>query len=339
MKLITNFDASMESATRQPGFWTMADVVSDFEEYSEEDGAALEGLSFARSLEALRSVLVRMPVAFRDTVSNILFNKQKSELHHFMDLHKPQYKAVIATKYHKLMDMPVYTPGGMVSTYPISTDALKAMYEGLNIAGSFKELEKLTDELYRSLSRGSDDKWQILDKMLMALTSEGVVNSKARDVMVRMSNKRIPRSDIELSEEITNRTEYLFRQLSKTAKDSVDFSGDLPADRKPTGVFGKHFKNVKEFSAICEELMGMEPRLSLAIEMEKRTANINDTFENIIGLVESFEGESKEFVQKVAGVLRLLATYVSYYGYAVAAQLTLEHNIVLSIRSLYNTIS
>lgn len=304
------------------------DVVEDMDiilkEMEETDQASLEGIG-SDMLERVSAAFRRLYASFKDNLINLVSDLDRSELRHYADIHKAKLEKVFNTRYHRLMNEEAYCPDGMEGTYRQIVDMLLKMYSDLNMVETMTQAEQGLDDYYKSLSKGKDDAATYLNGLLKSMASAGV-NADAENIM-----ETVYAADVKNSEELRAQQQRITQQILRDAADRAATMDEFEkptksdADKKFKDVFG----SVSEYKSVFEDLLAQEERLGESRKVDGMMTSVDETLGSITEMVEN-ETVDREHITGLASIVKSLALNISHYGFAVATQMKLEHNFILT---------
>lgn len=292
----------------------------------------LEGFGL-NLISSINASFRKLATSFKDNILNVVTNMERSELRHYTDIHKMKVNRVFDAKYHKLMDEKIFTPEKMKGSYRDVTDMLLNLYAKLNMLETMKEANEAFQKFYMSVSKEGEESFKHLNVLL-----ESMVQSNVEGSTENMMNDLYgvsPKDQEVLKEQQQQIVTQIMHQTYERIKTAEKFEdpNKSEAERKFKLLFG----NMKEYKSVFEDLLNQEPRYQESKTVNGNMELIDDTLDNITDMVES-EQISKEDISGLASIVKALALNVSSYGFALATQMKLEHNLILSNQVLFKSL-
>lgn len=294
------------------------------------DGVAVEGIGI-NLLDTIIGLFGKFKGALRDNLVSLVSNTQSSELRKYKDRHGVIISAISRTPYHKIMDVEVYAPTGMKMKYKDASAAVISLYKLLNIVKTFEFVQKTLETAYRDISRGNVSQSDAILLALKGLTDPAVIDKAAGEVGARVINldtQDQKKRDQQINELITEAY-----RLAKSYADDIEKLIDAVSTGSEKFKFKDLFDSVGDYATTINLLLQEERQMTQAKDVLALSKELNGVVEQIISYVSNNE-VSKEYIASLAQVVRLLAIYVQQYGFAVATQMTLEHNLILTSQEL-----
>lgn len=223
---------------------------------------------------------------------------KRSELRYFSESNMMKVAKVEDTAYAKFVSSKVYAPTGMVGPYLPAVDNVADIYTKLALVDT---IIPLTDKLCR------------VERML------------------RDSDNTVPAIFTELASSVKLRKAALSGALDKNDK---LFTTKHTQDRI---AFEKLYTSMPEFKSVRSRLIELEPNLKATADIAKV---LDTTDGSLTSLVEYLNGMysdmDRRFVEDLITIIDYVGVGFDTQGKLSLQQMTLEHNHVLTIQSLYN---
>ena len=263
---------------------------------------ALEGLNsnvIGRLFVSIVDTFGQLANTFCSNIKNATVSVRRSELNEFVQSNPLKTRTVDGIPYEKCIDVDVDVPANMKGTYKAAVTALVQVYARLNTLNN----GKLVDTGFRE-----------------------ILNS-------------INTRDSRLSKQIESNA-FIVSRLIASSKPAIDMClSQFESKFNYKKPFNKVFLSSQEWVDVRKTLIDNENRLQDVKALTDLVTSLEATLKQITSAVETNDTPvTPRDVKNMAEAAKGIALVFDAYGMATTRQMTLEHNYILCLNHIYDTV-
>lgn len=275
----------------------------------------------------------RMTTMFKENVLAAIGMLKQSELSHYHNLHSDRFNRVTKQDYNTISKMEAFVPTGMRGQYIDAVMATKDLYNVLNALVVMEGFHLFLQKFYSKLSREDIAAFDMLAAYVQRMQSITDGDAKAARVIAETTAVKINTTG-----ELDKRAEETIINILQTIDERVQEYRRFDYDDQKINsayTFNTVFNSVKDYQVSYKELLNMKQRMTDASALYDIMNKIDEQLDTINTWLQGHDTVPKERAELLATVVRIFAITLSHYGFALATQMKLEHNIILTTQCIH----
>lgn len=263
---------------------------------------SLEGLNsniIGRLFVSIIDTFGQLANTFCSNIKNATVSVRRSELNEFVQSNPLKTRTVDKIPYEKCIDVDVDIPANMKGTYKAAVTALVQVYARLN-----------------------------------ALNNGKVVDTSFREILNAINTQ-----DTRLSKQIES-TAIIVSRLVSGAKPAIDMClAQFESKFSYKRPYHKVFLSTQEWIDVRKTLIENESRIQDVKALTDLVTSMEGSLKQISAAVETNESPvTAHDIKNMAETAKGIALVIDAYGMATTRQMTLEHNYILCLNHLYDSV-
>jgi len=310
---------------------SLVELISFLHELEQVPQTATEGFGLT-VWAGMISAFNRLKTIFKENMLRAIMMLKQSELYHYDNLHSDRFKRVSKLSFDELKDKEAFMPTGMLGSYLLAVKDVVSLYEELNCFVQLSGFAEFLKKLQSGISRKDDNVTEMITVYVMKMKSIHEADLKAARTMLKTLGKQVNTSG-ELDSVAQKEIEAILTGIDERIAEyrKFDYEKSVPSSGYK---FSDCFDSVNEYVESYQTLLGQNHRVEESKRVYSAMENSDELLDTINQWITGADEMDVERARMLAAVVRIMAITVSHYGFALATQMKLEHNIILTTQSI-----
>ena len=264
---------------------------------------SLAGNFFGRAIVSVLDTFTGLLNTFVTNITRVHKKLKRSELNEFVQSNKMKTSVVCNSLNKMIGDVKVYAPAGMNTSFCEAIDTLALIYVQLNALETARTMQTALQEVFSQLTEG----------------------------------------DKSVTKHIASASNYISTVVKASKQAVLKCQKDFSSDRADTVVWHKVYPALTDIKLSIKKLLDLEPRLQDVHQLADMAQQMESVVRGIADLVKGNKASdlpvSNKDIINIGETAKQVALVFDSYSMAATRQMTLEHNTVLNINTLFKAMN